>query len=407
MSYKEREQIAITFMKELMRGIPEDERTLVVYAEDATVQVDERGKKINSGFWPKPHKADSYIRSEDNAYACISSAKKTLNKKTGKMRYWRDENSFGHGLAFFVDDIGEGKGSKGEMSLENWLERSKDVPPTAIVETSPNNYQCWYFFEEPIESMGQFKSFLYSFVNSVLEGAGGDVTIKDVTRVGRMPYGINNKRNSDGSFKYVDENGNPFRVRLYSADYSRRYNMEQIADAFKFEIKNHISTVRRTDDEDDSERMKAIMAAIENGASEEIRQLAKDKAEWLRLERDFDKLCFDIAWKELDDACQGEGSDGKLEMNQSGKVRIKCPLGHEHTNGDPYGAYFRNGDIVAGAIHEYVAGCAHDVHRKEGDKFTWSKFIDIVVMPAIYADLDIANNFWSNIKDMPQDIAPE
>lgn len=397
---KEREQHAIKFMNELMRGIPEEERALVVYAEEATVQIDpETGKKINSGFWPKPHRADSYIRSEDNAYACICSAKKSENKKTGKMRYWRDEQSFGHGLAFFVDDIGEGKGSKGEMSLENWLERSKKTPPTVIVETSPKNYQCWYFFKEPIASMGQFKSFLYSFVNSVLEGAGGDVTIKDVTRVGRMPYGINNKRNSDGSFKYLDENGRPFRVNLHFADYSRRYTMEEIADSLKFEIKNHISTIRRTDDEEAEERMKGILAAIENGASEDVRRMAQDKAKWMRMEREYNEKWFRMAWDILDDAQQGEGADGKLVENQSGKIRIKCPLGHEHSNGDPYGGYFRS--RIPGAEHEYVAGCAHDIHRKEKGKFTWSTFVDVVVMPAIFDDLDIANNYWANIEDMP------
>lgn len=404
-SNKEREQIAITFMKELMCGIPEDERSLVVYADEATVQVDkETGKKLNSGFWPKPHRADSYITSESNAYACICSAKKSENKKTGKMRYWRDEQSFGHGLAFFVDDIGEGKGSKGDMSLENWLERSKATPPTVVVETSPNNYQCWYFFREPIESMGQFKSFLYSFVNSVLEGAGGDVTIKDVTRVGRMPYGINNKRNSDGSFKYIDEKGNPFRVRLHSADYSRRYTMEEISDAFKFEIRNHISTIKRTDEEDDAARMASILEAINNGASDEVRALAQDKMKWLREERKFNELWFKEAWKILDDASQGEGADGRLVENQSGKIRIKCPLGHEHTNGDPYGAYFRS--RIPGADHEYVAGCAHDVHRKEKNKFTWSAFVDEVVMPAIYDDLDIANDYWNKIEDIPQENSP-
>lgn len=399
---KQREQEAIEFLRELGKGLPSDHRVLVVYADDATIQRDPKtGKKINSAFWPAVHRDGDYIKSESNAYACISSAIKAARKSDGKMRYWRSEQNFGAGQAFFVDDIGEGKGSKGGMSLENWLKRSEKVPPTAIVETSPNNYQCWYFFEEPIKSMGNFKSFLYSFVNSILEGAGGDVTIKDVTRVGRMPYGINNKRNSDGSFKYVDENGNPFRVRLHSADYSRRYTMEGIAAAFKFNIIDHASTIRRTDADEEAAILAMVLKEIEKDGSDSVKGAMRAKMDMVRQERELNKLWFDIAWKELDEARYGEGENGHLKQNDSGKIRIRCPLGHEHTNGDPYGAYFR--DHMPGAEHEYVAGCAHDVHRKEKGKFTWATFVDVVVMPGIFDDLEIANITWAQTDEMPRE----
>jgi hypothetical protein len=214
------------------------------YAEEATVQQDATGKKVNAGWWPVPYKEGKYINANANAYACISSSIKTPNPKTGDMRYWRGEASFGHGLALMVDDIGHGKGSKGGLDLGHFM---AILAPTAVVETSPNNFQLWYFLDAPEPSLVRFKAFLTSFVAMVLK-KGGDNTIKDVSRYGRMPIGINNKRHGpDGDYKYQvqDAKGRmvPWDVQLVAADYRNRYSMEEIARAFNFEI---IMPVKRT-----------------------------------------------------------------------------------------------------------------------------------------------------------------
>lgn len=230
---KSPEFICAEFLREFGRGTKPDERLILAYPKEATVQTDEKGKKINSGFWPLPYKEGNYIRTESNAYVCISSSIKTPNPKTGELRYWRGEASFARGHGFFIDDVGNGLGSKGDLLLSDIKER---LPPTAVVETSPGNYQCWYFFDEPVTEMAYFKAFLNCFVEFVLEGAGGDVTIKDIARYGRMPIGINNKRLKDGTYKYTDEKGNPFRVRLIESDYSKRYSIPEISSAFKFDV---------------------------------------------------------------------------------------------------------------------------------------------------------------------------
>lgn len=338
------------FLSELSKLIPEDQRLMVVYADEATVQVDEKGKKLNNAFWPKPWKLGKPIMQQQNCYACISSMIKTPNPKTGELRYWRTEAAFGMGMAMMVDDIGTGKGSKGELGIEYFYER---LPPTVVVETSPENFQLWYFFTEPCDSLVIFKSFLASFVGQILQ-KGGDNTIKDVTRVGRMPCGINNKRNSDGSFKYLVD-GKPFRVRINDADYSRRYSLEDIRLAFGFTM---------------------IMPAK--------REIEID-------EEDFktDAILLELAKKILDRAKQGEGAGGSVVENMSGKLRIRCPWGDEHTNGDPYGAYFRG--PIPGAEHEFVFGCAHDCHRKGEGKKGWTAFIEYVVMPYIEDNLAAIN----------------
>jgi hypothetical protein len=71
-----------------------------------------------------------------------------------------------------------------------------------------------------------------SFVENVLVKKGGDTTIRDISRYGRMPCGINNKKLADGMLKYPKE----FRVNKVAADYELRYSITQIAAAFKFVI---------------------------------------------------------------------------------------------------------------------------------------------------------------------------
>lgn len=343
------------FLRELGRGIPDDERVMAGYAGEATVQTDATGKKLNGGWWPVPYAEGKYIDAGKNCYVCISSSIKTPNPKTGTMRYWRGEASFGHGLALMVDDIGIGKGSKGGLTCEHFYDI---LPPTATIETSPGNHQLFYFFDEPEDSLIRFKSFLSCFVTAVLK-KGGDNTIKDIARYGRMPIGINNKRHGpDGEFKYAVSDANnkvvPWSVQLVDADYTRRYSMDQIADAFQFPI---VMPIRReTEIDPDDYKIDAV---------------------WLKL-----------AEKILSKLEHGEGSGGDVVMNMSGKYRIRCPWGHEHTNGDPFGAYFRG--PIPGADVEFVFGCGHDTCRKLHRR-TWSTFIDEVVINRVVDQLERIN----------------
>lgn len=352
--FEEKVKIAEEFLRELGRGLPEDERVMAGYAEEATVQTDETGKKINGGWWPVPYKEGKYLDPRKNCYVCISSSIKTPNPKTQQMRYWRGEASFGHGLALMVDDIGTGKGSKGNLTVEYV---SGILEPTAIVETSPGNHQLWYFLEEPEPNMVRFKAFLSCFVEKVLQ-KGGDNTIKDVSRYGRMPLGVNNKRHgADNALKYAGPDGRPFGVRLLEASYGVRYSIDAIARAFQFDI---------------------VVPAKHRVRADQI---------------DVAELAADFRWLELAEIIcgklgMGEGSDGQVSQNMSGKYRIRCPWGDEHTNGDPFGAYFRG--PIPGAEVEFVFGCGHDTCRKIA-KRTWTTFVDEMIMPQIVAKLEAAN----------------
>jgi hypothetical protein len=101
-----------------------------------------------------------------------------------------------------------------------------------------------------------------------------------------------------------------------------------------------------------------------------------------------------IAARVLSDAQLGEGAGGAVTENASGKYRIACPWGDEHTNGDPFGAYFRG--PIPGAEVEFVFGCGHDTCRRL-HKRTWAAFVDKVVMPVIEEELEIENRKWAGV----------
>jgi RepB DNA-primase from phage plasmid len=327
------------FLRELGKGIPEDERVMVCYKTEVNKQTND-GEKDR---WPvETYREDKSLRTTQNAYVAISSSKKTLNKY-GKMHYWRGTASFGHGMAIMVDDIGDGIGSKGGFLLTDVMET---LLPSAIVETSPGNYQVWYFLDKPEESMPKFKAFLLSFVEEVLEGAGGDSTIRDVSRLGRLPIGINNKRLPDGTLKY----GEDCQVRLIGMDNPPlRYSMEKIAEAFKFTIKEPVEVRRR--------------------AATTI-----------------DKEWFNIAVTVLDTVKMGEGNGGRM-FSTDGRYRIQCPWAREHGTGNPFGAYIWSDDY-ADSEHPFVFGCAHHACKGRG----WTAFVDEMVMPMVEGLIEAANS---------------
>lgn len=361
---KERYEATEQFLAELGKLVPEDERIMVGYAPEATTSVEKDGKKSNSGWWPEPYRQGKALRPQSNCYVQISSSKKTLNEKTGKMRYWRGDASFGRGVALMVDDVGSGAGSKGSLTIEHF---DAILRPTAVVETSPDNYQLWYMLSEAVDDLRLFKSFLSCFVSSVL-GKGGDNTIKDAARYGRMPYGINNKRHGPGKpYKYVDDKGDNFKPRLHRLpEYGNRYTIQEIANKFRFQITTPV--IRGRDPSVDAALEQDREYFLEQAHNEFMLQKAIEICSELRL---------------------GEGSDGVARQNMSGKYRIKCPWCDEHGNGDPFGAYFRG--PVPGAEYDYVFGCGHDTHRKGNGHKTWFSFIDELIMPRVYDRLERIN----------------
>lgn len=147
-----------------------------------------------------------------NAYVAVSSFNRAAD---GSFR--RRGACYASGLALMVDDVGTGPGSKVAPSV------IEAVPPSAIVETSPDNLQCWYFLDEPCRDQGLFDGVIRAFISGKLLGA--DPGMAGVARVGRIPGYINNKS------KY----GGRFRVQLKSLTI-QRYSIEELLKAFDLKI---------------------------------------------------------------------------------------------------------------------------------------------------------------------------
>lgn len=106
------------------------------------------------------------------------------------------------------------------------------LPPTALIETSPGNFQAFLFVAQDAASRNATIAALLidRMVAAGLTKDGADPGMKGVTRYGRLPCGIN------GKAEYVQRLGHPFPVRCCEFEPTRRYTLDQIAGAFGLEV---------------------------------------------------------------------------------------------------------------------------------------------------------------------------
>ena len=125
----------------------------------------------------------------------------------------RKKECFSGLLAVMIDDIGDGLGSKLPMSAVK-------LDPTWMVETSPNNYQAWYVLGHPCKDRNLAEAFIDSLVTHGLSSPT-DPGMRGVSRVGRLPCGVN------GKAKYAG-----FATRLVDVSEDARFSLEEIAMAY-------------------------------------------------------------------------------------------------------------------------------------------------------------------------------
>jgi len=239
-----------------------------------------------------------------NVYLTVSAM-----QRNSRGEFRRRKENFAGGLLLMIDDLGDGPGAKHPLST---IER---LPPTALIETSPSNFQAVYMFNSLIKDRAQFDSLIRAFIAA--EFLGNDPGMAGVNRVFRPPAGIN------GKAKYKDEHGNPWRVRSVQWSPQRRYAIEELAAAFRLTL-----TPLRPPPPRGATRSRA----------ESIRAFVAARA-----------------------ALRAAGMIKREEPNMEGWIDIHCPWTATHTNSADNGASIRepaeeNG--WCGAFRCHHASCA-------------------------------------------------
>jgi hypothetical protein len=221
--------------------------------------------------WRMPARA---INPSANNYVCVSSF---APDKTGD--YARRKIMFAALHAVMIDDLG----TKLPMS-------DLKLPPSALVETSPGNYQAWLFLASAVRTIEAAEKLIDEMIRVGIS-AQMDPGMGGVTRVARLPVGAN------GKAKYRDRDGNPWRQNMPEFEPERRYTAREIAKAYGLDL-----TVTQ----------RAARPAPRAGVDPERVAVVK----WLRL--------LGLLGKEL--------RDGYHEMI--------CPWVDEHSDGGRTGTYF-------------------------------------------------------------------
>lgn len=223
----------------------------------------------------------AFIRDTGNNYVVVSSF-----RRADDGRFRRRKACFSGMFVVMVDDVGT-KVPFSKLRIE----------PTCLVETSPGNYQAWYFLNEPERDRGRAESLIKGMIASGLTADGSDPGMNGVTRYGRLPVGVN------GKAKYANDTGQPFVQRVAHWAPHVRYSLDAIAAAYGVALGQTQTTMHRS-------KRKAAKAVATPGDNQLIAIL--------------------------------EAADLYLEPldSISGGHRIVCPWVHEHTDADITGTVY-------------------------------------------------------------------
>lgn len=259
------------FFDEMKRFVPPEAR--ILYCQFRGDPNDDHYNKWKAKVLNNPDNLDDLA----NIYVCVSAMKRNAR---GEFR--RRRENFAGGLLLMIDDIGTGKGAKFPLDIINPL------PPTAMVETSPDNFQAMYFFDRLLTDIDIFDALIKEFIHK--QFLGNDTGQAGVNRVFRPPAGVNGKEKYGG-----------WKVRLHNWQPSNRYSPEEIAGAFGLVL---------------TKRVRAPKITV--GKSDKIK-----------------------AFIETRSALRSAGMIKREEPDYSGWIQIRCPWTDNHTDRADTGAAIR------------------------------------------------------------------
>ena len=192
-------------------------------------------------------------KSGSNNYCAVSSFH-PLRDGEHAGEYRRRKEAFARLHAVMLDDLGDGPGAKVSMR------HADKLPVSALVETSPRNYQAWLFLEADADT--DDRDLAERLIDRMIAdglAANTDPGMSGVTRYGRLPVGVN------GKAKYLQD-GKPFPVRLARWNPEFRYTVREVAQAFGLNLtatRNTPAAVPRPDDAELARRCDGFAALLE------------------------------------------------------------------------------------------------------------------------------------------------
>ena len=245
------------FVRAMARFVPDDARLMFCQFR-GDPYADVKGKWVAHVL--SPH---TRVDVRSNVYMCVSAM-----RRNAKGEFRRRKENFAGGLLLMIDDLGDGPGAKFPLGLIEAL------APTALVETSPDNFQAIYMFDRLVEDIKVFDALIRAFIEKAF--LSDDPGMAGVNRVFRPPIGINGKP------KY----GGDFNVRLAKFEPSARYSVDDICRAFGLELVLHHGLPRdeRMTDGHRAERMDAYFEVHEALSSAGMLKVdAPDAADWMEI----------------------------------------------------------------------------------------------------------------------------
>lgn len=202
--------------------------------------------------WPvtvaKPWELDD----RQNCYTVISAFNRApVEGRDGRSRvkYARRISHHAYTWCLMIDDLGDGPGSKHSLATIDKL------PPSLLIETSPRNYQAVYILSPVAENRKLVDHLIKQLIKKELL-SDKDPGMRGVTRVMRLPLGINGKPT------YHDPSGRPWRVKARIWEPTRTYTAQQFAQAFALSMEAPIERVSLPPTEAENDLFKATVEKL-------------------------------------------------------------------------------------------------------------------------------------------------
>ena len=104
------------------------------------------------------------------------------------------------------------------------------VEPSVLVETSPDNFQAWYFLQRPERDRLRAELLIDRMIGAGLTKDAKDPGMRGVTRYGRLPVGRNGKPT------YVQRLGAAFVQRVVVWQLERLISLDSLAQAYGLDL---------------------------------------------------------------------------------------------------------------------------------------------------------------------------